>query len=166
MAKRNDVLQPVDDGARALARRLLDEARHAALAVLEPGTGHPWASRVAIATDEHGAPVMLVSSLAPHTAALQADSRCSLLLGEPGAGDPLAHPRMTIVGRASCIDDPAARGRVRERYLAVHPKAALYVDFADFSFWRVEVERAALNAGFGRAYGLAAADVAAAQRSP
>src|SRR3546814_8069469 len=39
------------------------------------------------------------------------------------------------------------------------PKAALYVDFPDFSFWRLEIARASLNGGFGRAYAMTPADV-------
>jgi len=77
----SDLLQTVDDKARALARRLLGESRFGALAVLEPGTGHPLASRTAVAPDVDGAPLMLMSGLAAHTAALAADPRCSLLLG-------------------------------------------------------------------------------------
>lgn len=147
-----DLLQPVDDKVRTLARRLLGEARFGALAVLEPGGGHPFASRTAVATDADGAPLMLMSELSAHTAALRADARCSLLLGEPGSGDPLAHPRITVIGLARPLDrDTEAGHRARERYLAWHPKAALYADFGDFAFWRLEVQRASLNAGFGRA---------------
>ena len=153
--------QPVDDEARAMARRLLHHARHGALASLDPASGHPLASRVALATDIDGAPLILISALSAHTAALQADPRCSLLCGEPGRGDPLAHPRITLVARAHRIDraDEAVHSRVRRRYLVRQPKARLYADFGDFAFWRLEVERASLNGGFGRAYELTAADV-------
>src|SRR3546814_18469480 len=33
------------------------------------------------------------------------------------------------------------------------------VDFPDFSFWRLRVERASLNGGFGRAYAMTPADL-------
>jgi putative heme iron utilization protein len=156
-----DPVRDADDDARALARRLLAGAGHGALATLEPGTGHPMASRCAIALDADGVPLLLVSALSAHTAALAADGRCSLLVGEPGTGDPLAHPRLTVAGRARRLarDTDEAR-RVRARWLARHPKAALYLDFADFSFWRLEPDRASLNGGFGRAYRLSAADLA------
>lgn len=154
-------LQPVDDGARERARLLMEGARFGALAVLEPGSGHPLASRVALATDVDGTPVILISSLSAHTRALMADPRCSLLCGEPGRGDPLAHPRLTLVAQARRIEraDEADHRRVRSRYLARQPKAKLYADFGDFAFWRLEVVRASLNAGFGRAFELAAIDV-------
>lgn len=151
-------LLPVDDDARALVRRLLHEARFAALSHLDPATGHPLVSRVGIAAHE-GVPIMLMSQLSAHTAALKADQRCSLLVGEPGKGDPLAHPRVTLIGRARKVTDQATRSVLRGTYLARHPKAELYVDFADFAFWQMELERAALNGGFGKAYALDASDL-------
>ena len=152
-ARGTGILRDADDEASALAARLLGSARHGTLAVLEPGSGHPLASRTAFACDTDGAPIILVSRLAAHTAALEADPRCSLLVGEPGSGDPLAHPRMTLIGRARPLQRGAAEGaRARERFLAAHPKSALYADFADFSFWRIEAARASLNGGFGRAW--------------
>ena len=159
-AKKKDPLLPVDDVARRLARDLLRQARHGALATLDSADGMPLATRTALATDMNGAPVFLTSTLSAHTQALLADARCSLLLGEPGKGDPLAHPRLTVSGSARRIagDDPL-RERLKRRYLARHPKAALYVDFADFDFWRLEVQRASLNGGFGRAYAMTPADV-------
>jgi heme iron utilization protein len=160
---RRDVLRPVDGPARALARRLVRGAPYAALAVLEPATGHPLASRVAVATDVDGAPTILISGLSAHTGALDADGRCSLLFGEPGRGDPLAHPRVTVIGSARKIEpDDAARPRIRRRYLARHPKSALYVDFADFGFYRIAIERANFNGGFGRAYSMTATDLLSA----
>ncbi|HMS79916.1 MAG TPA: pyridoxamine 5'-phosphate oxidase family protein [Burkholderiaceae bacterium] len=163
-APRPDPVRPADDEARATARRLLGAARHGALATLEPGTGHPLASRAAVALDADGAPLLLLSALSAHFGALGTDPRCSLLVGEPGAGDPLAHPRLTVAGHARRLDrsDPDA-ARVRARWLAAHPKAALYVDFADFSFWRLEPERGSLNGGFGRAYRLGREDLLAAR---
>ncbi|WP_340115975.1 DUF2470 domain-containing protein [Pelagibius sp. 7325] len=162
--KKKDPLLPVDDDARRLAKDLLRRARHGALATLDPADGMPLATRTALATDMDGAPVFLTSTLSTHTQALLADARCSLLVGEPGKGDPLAHPRLTISGRARRIAGPDAGGdpareRLKRRYLARHPKAELYVDFADFGFWRLEIQRASLNGGFGRAYGMAPADV-------
>lgn len=160
LEKKKDPLLPVDDGARRLAKDLLRCARHGALATLDPADGTPLATRTALATDMEGAPVFLTSTLSAHTQALFADARCSLLVGEPGKGDPLAHPRLTVSGTAKRVTggDPA-RDRVKRRYLARHPKAGLYVDFPDFSFWRLEISRASLNGGFGRAYAMTPADV-------
>ncbi|MCB9928481.1 MAG: HugZ family protein [Alphaproteobacteria bacterium] len=151
--------QTVDDDVRRRVATLVRTARHAALACLEPETGAPLASRIGLATDIAGAPVFLTSALTAHTPALLADSRCALLVGDPGKGDPLAHPRVTLSGRAERVLPGAEREAVRWRYLARHPKAALYADFGDFAFWRVRIERASFNGGFGKAYHLAAADL-------
>lgn len=159
--KAKNVIRETDGEAIALARRLIRSARHGALAVIEPGTGAPFASRVATATDLDGSPIILVSTLSTHTSGLAADPRCSLLVGEPGKGDPLAHPRITV----SCMAERLERGtpagdRARRRYLNRHPKAKLYADFGDFSFVRLTIKRASLNGGFGKAYLLGTDDLA------
>src|SRR6478609_7479038 len=113
----------------------------------------PSASRALIGTDIDGVPVILVSALSAHTKALTADPRASLLVGEPGKGDPLAHPRLGVqclaqkIGRATPLHE-----RVRTRFLSRHPKASLYADFPDFCFFRLRPRLASLNGGFGRAY--------------
>src|SRR5690606_41957142 len=98
MAKTDPFLEP-DAEAIRLARTLLRTARFGALATLDPADGAPLATRVAVATDMDGTPLILVSALSAHTKALAADPRCSLLVGEPGKGDPLAHAPLTIKAR-------------------------------------------------------------------
>lgn len=132
--------------AQALAKRLLRTVRAGALATLGREAGHPFASLVTVATDLDGSPLMLMSRLAAHTLNLERDPRASLLLAQGGKGDPLAHPRLTVIGRAERSAEP----RVRRRFFARHPKASLYADFGDFSFWRLGVEGAHLIGGFGR----------------
>lgn len=154
----DDMLQPVDDAARRLAKSLLRGERTAALGTLETATGGPQVTRVSVATAMAGQPLFLISSLSPHFGALEADSRASLLLGTPGKGDPLAHARITVFGRAHRLDGEA-RGQARCRFLRRHPKAALYADFTDFAFWVLEPERASLNGGFAKAYAPTAGDL-------
>lgn len=153
--------RPVDDAVRAQVKRMVRMARFGALATVTPGEGWPMATRVSLATMIDGAPVFLTSALSGHTAALAADARCSLLIGEPGKGDPLAHPRLTLFGRAERLArDSEADASARRRFLARHPKAALYADFPDFAFLRVSVRGAEFNGGFGQAYSLDAVDLA------
>jgi putative heme iron utilization protein len=157
---RKDVLRPTDAEAIALARELMRSARYGALAVLDPETGAPLASRVAVATDIDGAPIILVSALSAHTGGLAADPRCSLLLGEPGKGDPLAHPRISIACEARRLDKANEnRPRIERRFLNRHPKARLYAGFPDFSYFRLEPAGASLNGGFGKAYSLDRSDL-------
>ncbi len=157
---KKDVLQPVDAEVRRAAKTFLRTARHGALATLDPATGTPMASRVSLASDSAGHPVFLISQLSGHFGALETDARASLLLGEPGKGDPLAHPRITVFGSASKVMGEA-RDALRSRFLARHPKAALYVDFADFAFWRLQLQGASFNGGFGKAYALTQDDLLA-----
>nr|WP_281411338.1 HugZ family protein [Phyllobacterium endophyticum] len=152
-------MREIDDSAIRLARTLMRTARHGVIATLDPQSGAPVATRVGVSTDHDGAPVILVSALAAHTPALIADPRCSLLIGDPGKGDPLAHPRMTITAKARDI----ARGspehaRIEWRYLSHLPKAKLYAGLGDFRFFRLEPNDTKLNGGFGRAYRLNPSD--------
>ncbi|WP_214472212.1 HugZ family protein [Mesorhizobium sp. dw_380] len=158
--RKKDVIRETDAEAIRLAKTLLRSARFGALAVLEPQTGSPLASRVGVATDIDGAPLILVSMLSAHTPAMLADPRCSLLLGEPGKGDPLAHPRLTLICQASRLERGSdAQARAERRYLNRNPKASIYAGLGDFSIFRLEPQRASLNGGFGKAYLLDRSDL-------
>lgn len=160
MASPRDPVAAADDEARALARSLLDSG-HAALAVTDPADGTPGISRIAFGLSPDGLPVTLVSSLAPHFGALQANPACALLLGEVGdKGDPLTHPRLMVKARAEFVapDDPA-RAALRDHWVKTHPKSKLYVDFADFAFVRLHPVSALLNGGFARAFRLTPSDL-------
>jgi heme iron utilization protein len=152
--------QPADFDPAALAKTLLRTIRAGTLATLDRNTGHPFASLVNVATDMDGAPLILTSRLSTHTANLEADGRASILLAETGKGDPLAHPRLTVLGTMARIErDSEDEARVRRRFLARHPKSELYAGFGDFAFWRLSVVSAHLNGGFARAADLKTDDV-------
>ena len=152
--------QPADFVPRDVAKTLLRATRAGTLATLDRNTGHPFGSLVNVATDADGAPLILVSRLATHTANLEADPRASLLLADTGKGDALAHPRLTVLGSMVPVaHDSAEEPAIRRRFLARHPKSELYAGFADFSFWRMDVVSAHLNGGFARAADLTAADL-------
>lgn len=155
-----DPIRPADDGARRLAQSLMAEARFAALGVLAED-GSPLVTRVAFGLDPQGAPVSLVSDLALHTQAMRQRPACSLLVGEPGAkGDPLTHPRLSLVCQASFLPHGApGHAELAAHYLRSHPKAKLYIQFADFSFVRFRITAAHLNGGFGKAFHLGPADL-------
>jgi heme iron utilization protein len=149
-----------DFDPKAVAKSLLRATRAGALATIDRNTGYPFASLVNVATDVDGSPLILVSRLSTHTANLEVDGRASLLLASTGKGDPLAHPRLTLLGSFVQIarDDPELP-RIQRRFLARHPKSELYAGFGDFSFWRLKTVSAHLNGGFARAADLKAADV-------
>src|SRR3954447_15981368 len=88
---------------------------------LEPA-GFPYGSFVTFGLDG-GSPVFLISELAEHTRNLRADPRASLLVVEPGTGDPLARGRVTLIGHARTVDGDL-RQQVRGAYLTAHPNGA------------------------------------------
>jgi putative heme iron utilization protein len=143
-----------------VAKGLLRATRAGALATIDRNTGHPFSSLANIATDADGSPVILISRLAAHTANIEIDPRASVLLAAAGKGDPLAHPRLTVLGTfVSIARDTQEAVRVQRRFLSRHPKSRLYAGFGDFSFWRLNVASAHLNGGFARAADLKAGDV-------
>jgi putative heme iron utilization protein len=140
-----------------VARRVLRSAAVGSLATVT-ADGLPFASLVTVATAPAGEPILLLSALAQHTRNLDADRRASLLLVAPGGegGDPLAGARLTLTGT---VGPKTANPAIRRRFLARHPEAAAYVDFADFGFFGLEIAHGHLVAGFGRIVPLSAAGI-------
>jgi putative heme iron utilization protein len=143
-------MQPTADfDPSNLARSLLRRSRQGALATLMAGTGDPYCSLVNVAANPDGSPILLISRLAVHTKNILADSRVSLMLDERASGDPLEGARIMLAGRAEEVagEDAAVP---RRRYLNAHPSAEAFVDFKDFSFFRIAPFGLHLVAGFGR----------------
>ncbi len=114
--------------------------------------GYPYGSFVTFAMDA-ASPVFFISGLAEHTKNLASDSRASLLVAEAGDGDPLARGRVTLLGHCRKLagsSDEAARESAKAAYLAKHPNAAYYIDYADFAFWRLDVDAVRYIGGYGR----------------
>ena len=143
-------MQPTADfDAGRLARSLLRRSRQGALATLMPGSGDPYCSLVNLASHPDGSPILLISRLAVHTKNILADPRVSLMLDERAEGDPLEGSRIMLAGRAEEAGGEAV-ALLRRRYLNAHPSAEAFVDFKDFSFFRIAPSGAHLVAGFGR----------------
>jgi heme iron utilization protein len=143
-------MQPAADfDAGRLARSLLRRSRQGALATLMAGSGDPYCSLVNVASHPDGSPILLISRLALHTRNLLGDARVSLMLDERAEGDPLEGARIMLAGRAEQAADPDLE-MVRRRYLSAHPSAEAFVNFADFSFFRIRPSGTHLVAGFGR----------------
>jgi hypothetical protein len=87
--------------------------------------------------------------MAMHTQNLKADPRCSLFVTQTAAdGDPLGAARETLIGNA----EPVPGGdlaSVRETYLARHENSRYWVDFSDFSFFRLQPIDLYYVGGFG-----------------
>jgi putative heme iron utilization protein len=137
-------------------RQLLRRAQTGSLSTLAAGDGTPYGSLANIATDVAGRPIILISRLAWHTKNLATDARASVLVTElPTTGDALVGLRVTVLGRFEEIEDM----NLRRRYLARHPKAKMYAEFPDFSFWRLDPSAIHGVAGFGRIETLKPEDV-------
>lgn len=146
MSENQSHVLPADN--RAALRQVARGCGKAALASLASDGGDPYVSLVTVALDHDMAALLLLSGLADHTRNLAADSRVSLLFdGTAGHDNPQAGPRLTLTGRAERSDDP----RLKARFLARHPAAAMYAGFADFALWRVAPSRGHFVGGFGRA---------------
>lgn len=131
---------------------------------LEP-PGYPYGSFVTFAL-AGGDPVFLISSLAEHTRNLLADPRASLLITEPGDGDPLARARVTLLGPCTKISLGEEQAPARTAFLAAHPDAAYYFDFGDFSLFRLQVKALRYIGGYGRMSWVGSADWYAATPDP
>jgi putative heme iron utilization protein len=143
-------MQPtINFNPSGLAKSLLRRSRQGALATLMAADGDPYCSLVSVASAPDGAPILLISRLAVHTRNILADPRVSLMLDERAAGDPLEGARIMVAGRAKEAGGDE-RAMLRFRYLSAHPSAEGFVDFKDFSFFRIQPSGAHLVAGFGR----------------
>ncbi len=147
-----------EETAGQKVRNLVRETSRAGLATLLAGEASPapYVSLVLVALDHDASPLLLLSDLADHTKNLHRDARAALLFdGTGGWRDPLAGPRASLLGQIQAWDDE----RLKARFLARHPNAAVYVGFTDFHFYRMAVERAHLVAGFGEIHWLDAGAV-------
>jgi hypothetical protein len=101
------------------------------------------------ALDSQGRPLFLISTMAMHTQNLQQDAHASLLVAQPEAeGDPLGAARVTVVGSAATLAAPEVTD-ARALYLDRHPNSKYWVDFDDFSFFRMDVVDVYYVGGFG-----------------
>ncbi|MCA1843870.1 MAG: DUF2470 domain-containing protein, partial [Actinobacteria bacterium] len=133
---------------------------------LDPA-GYPFGSVATYAIDGAGRPIVFVSTMAEHTRNAAADPRASLIVTEPvpEGSDPLAAGRVTLVGDLLEVAGDE-RPSVRDRYLAANPASAYYIDFGDFSFWRLEVNSVRYVGGYGRMSWVEAGDYAVAEPDP
>jgi putative heme iron utilization protein len=136
---------------RTDADTLLRSRTYGVLSTLsETVPGHPFGSLVSYAVDGRGRPVFLLSRLALHTSNLAADARASFTVFDPAAEhNPQGAARLTVIGSVAPTP-PEDAASLREIYLERHPEAEEYIDFGDFSFYRLEVRQTYFVGGLGR----------------
>jgi putative heme iron utilization protein len=115
--------------------------------------------------DDNGRPVFLISTMAMHTQNLGADARASLLVTQADAGDPLGASRVTLVGNVLPLPD-AKVAEARKLYLARHANSKYWIDFEDFSFYRMDVVDVYYVGGFGVMGWVSATDYDRSQADP
>jgi hypothetical protein len=132
------------------ARTLLHIGRIGSLSTLSrKQPGFPFGSVMPYGLDTAGRPIFLISTMAMHTQNLQADPRASLLVTQPDAsGDPLGASRVTLMGNVQTIPKPEL-ANARTLYLERYANSKYWVDFEDFSFYRMDVIDVYYVGGFG-----------------
>jgi heme iron utilization protein len=111
--------------------------------------GFPFGSVMPYGLDDRGRPIFLISTMAMHTQNLRADARSSLLVTQvDSSGDVLGASRVTLVGNVLRIPEPKV-AEARELYLGRYANSKYWVDFEDFSFYRLDVVDIYYVGGFG-----------------
>ncbi|MSP04956.1 MAG: DUF2470 domain-containing protein [Acetobacteraceae bacterium] len=150
--------EPEEDPKRAAlwqVRCLLRAARVGSLAT--QAEGQPFVALVTPATAPDLSVLLWLSALSEHTRQLRREPRCAVLVADVAEEEnPQTAPRLTVTGMAEQIENIA----LKARWLAVHPYAALYANFEDFSLWRIRLTGGNFVGGFARAMRLGAADLA------
>jgi len=149
------------------ARTLMYLGRLGSLSTLSrKQPGFPFGSVMPYALDARGRPLFLISSMAMHTQNLHADSRASLLVTQPDAsGDPLGASRVTVMGNVLTIPQSEI-AEARKLYLERYANSKYWVDFEDFSFYRMDVLDVYYVGGFGVMGWVLASDYDHAQPDP
>jgi putative heme iron utilization protein len=128
--------------------------------------GFPFGSVMPYGLDERGRPIFLISTMAMHTQNLQGDPRAGLLVTQgDGDGDPLGASRVTLVGKVGTIPE-AEIPEARRLYLERYANSKYWVDFEDFSFYRMDVVDVYYVGGFGVMGWVQASDYDRAQPDP
>jgi len=149
------------------ARTLMHLGRVGSLSTLSrKQQGFPFGSVMPYGLDDRGRPIFLISTMAMHTQNLQADPRASLLVTQPDpTGDPLGASRVTLVGNVLPV--PEGEGaEARKLYLVRYANSKHWVDFEDFSFYRMDVVDVYYVGGFGVMGWVTASDFNNAQPDP
>lgn len=125
--------------------------------------GFPGGSVVGFAPDEDGRPLFIFSGMSTHTQDLLADPKCSLTVASKefkGAAD----GRVNLMGTCKLLPS-AEKDLAKAMYLKKHP-GAFWVEFGDFNFFRMEIEKIRFVGGFARAGSVTPEEYKAAKPDP
>ena len=131
------------------ARELLKAGGHSSLATQSSKhPGYPFASVTPYAIGEDGCPIFLFSSMATHSRNLKTDNRATLLVAEIVDDNQLGASRVSVIGEVLPVN-PDQVSACQDAYVAKNPEAVQWLDFGDFSFYRMKIVDIYLIAGFG-----------------
>lgn len=134
------------------AQKLLRMEKHGILSTFYKEEGkkpYPYGSLMPYALDKSGRPIFLISDLALHTQNVDVTSEASLIVSKPDKNGSIFNgSRVTLLGEVKKVPDSDNK-YVRDIYLKVHEEAKDWVDFGDFSFYRMEVKDVYFIGGFG-----------------
>jgi putative heme iron utilization protein len=151
------------------ARTLVYLARIGSLSTLSrKQPGFPFGSVMPYGLDDRGRPIFLISTMAMHRQNLQADPRASLLVTQNDAdagGDPLGSSRVTLLGNVLPLPTSEV-AEARKLYLARYANSKYWVDFEDFSFYRMDAVDVYYVGGFGVMGWVSASEYDGAQPDP
>jgi hypothetical protein len=119
------------------------------LSSLHHRTEYPFGSLMPYALDSSGKPLFFISNLAVHTKNIKKNNKISIMVFAPDKdGDIFNGPRVTLSGKAVKIDQKEIE-EAKKVYLKAHPNAENWIDFEDFAFYRLEIEKIYYVGGFG-----------------
>ncbi len=140
----------MSESSQQLATEFVRRSRYGVLSTHSAAVpGYPFGSITPYVVTDRGDLAILISTIAQHTANIQADSRVSLTIFDPAdAADPQAGPRLTWLADAVATPNEELP-RVTDRYLRHFPAARSYDLTHDFSYYSLQPVRVRLIGGFG-----------------
>ncbi|MEX1034793.1 MAG: pyridoxamine 5'-phosphate oxidase family protein [Sneathiella sp.] len=124
----------------AYARRIIRDARTAALATTDSETGFPFLSSITTSTNRKGKVLFLTSLVASHSRNMRHDARVAVMFQidesdeEWAAKRPMFQGRLTLSGKAHVTDDATDI----EDFLKAHKKLTIAVKQDGFAIWKLD----------------------------
>lgn len=109
--------------------------------------GTPFGSIVPYILDKQGRPVIFASSLALHAQNIKDDAKCSVMMFKIDKDNIFNSSRITFIGKMVKLKGEQAE--LKKAYVEKYKEAEDFIDFEDFAFYRLEIEKIYYIGGFG-----------------
>lgn len=125
---------------------MIDLVKENKIAVLSSDyKGTPFGSLTPYALDEGGNPIIYVSDLAVHTTNINKNSKASITISKIDEENIFNSARITLLGKMKKTNDE----KIVKIYYDKYKQAESFSQFADFSFYVMEIESIYYVGGFG-----------------